>query len=99
MEFEIEDLGYLRYSLGWKWQDLKKGISVSQCKYVLHLLKETGMSGCRPMETLMDSNTKLVPRVEEEATDNDQYQYLVGKLIYLIHTHPNISYIVSIIRA
>ncbi|XP_024023550.1 uncharacterized protein LOC112092229 [Morus notabilis] len=70
-------------------------ISVSQRKYVLDLLQETGMSGCRPVETPMDPNTKLKPRTEEKPVDKGQYQRLVGRLIYLTHTRPNISFAVS----
>ena len=37
----------------------RKGILVSQQKYVLDLLKETRMLGCKPAETSMDSSTKI----------------------------------------
>jgi hypothetical protein len=58
-EFEIKDLGSLKYFLGMEIARSKKGISVSQRKYVLDLLQETGMSGCRPADTPMDPNLKL----------------------------------------
>ena len=57
--FEIKDLGSLRYFLGMEVARSKKGIVVSQRKYVLDLLKETGMSGCRPADTPIDPNQKL----------------------------------------
>ena len=37
----------------------KKGIVVSQMKYVLDLLKETGISGCKPSKTPMEPNLGL----------------------------------------
>lgn len=37
----------------------KKGIVVSQRKYILDLLKETGMSGCKPADTPIEASTKL----------------------------------------
>ena len=55
-EFEIKDLGTLRYFLGMEVARSKKGIVVSQRKYVLDLPKETGMSGCRPAKTPIDPN-------------------------------------------
>ena len=76
----------------------RQGISVSQCKYVLELLHETGMSGCPPSDTPMDPNVKLKARTEEETVNREQYQRLVGKLIYLTHTRPYISYAVSRVR-
>lgn len=68
-KFEIKDLGSLRYFLGMEVVRSKQEILVSQWKYALDLLSETGMSGCRPVETFMDSNTKLMPRTEEVAVD------------------------------
>ncbi|KAK3000201.1 hypothetical protein RJ639_023484 [Escallonia herrerae] len=58
-EFEIKDLGSLKFFLGMEIARSRKGIAVSQRKYVLDLLKETGMSGCRPVETPIDLNQKL----------------------------------------
>ena len=58
--FEIKDLGMLRYFLGIEVALSRKGLVVSQPKYVLDLLKETRMSGFRPPDTPMDPNHKLV---------------------------------------
>ncbi|KAK3025234.1 hypothetical protein RJ639_044582 [Escallonia herrerae] len=58
-EFEIKDLGSLKFFLGMEIARSRKGIAVSQRKYVLDLLKETGMSGCHPVETPIDPNQKL----------------------------------------
>ena len=54
--FEIKDLGSLRYFLGMEVARSKKGIVITQWKYVLNLLKETGMSGCRPADTPIGPN-------------------------------------------
>lgn len=72
----------------------KNGMIVSQRKYVLDLLQETGMLGCKTATTPMESGNslkedgKLLP-------DIHSYQELVGKLIYLSHTRPDICYAVS----
>lgn len=58
-EFEIKDLGFLKYFLGMEVARSKKGIMVSQQKYILDLLKEIGMMGCRPANTPIDPNQKL----------------------------------------
>ena len=55
-EFEIKDLGELLYFLGMEFGRSRKGIIISQKKYVLDLLKGTGMSGCRLADTLIDPN-------------------------------------------
>ena len=51
-EFEIKDLGNLKYFLGMEFAQSKERIVVSQNKYVLDFLKETSMKGCRLAETL-----------------------------------------------
>ena len=96
-EFEIKDLGNLKYFLGIEVARSKEGISVSQRKCTLDLLTETGMLGCRPADTPIELNYKLRNFDDQIPVDKEQYQHLVGKLIYLSHTHPNISFSVSVI--
>ncbi|CAJ2651427.1 unnamed protein product [Trifolium pratense] len=98
LDFEIKDLGSMRYFLGMEVARSKDGIVVSQQKYILDLLKETGMSGCRPADTPMDPNAKLW---EEGSVpvDTGRYQRLVGKLIYLSHTRPDIAFSVSVVQS
>ena len=50
-EFEVKGLGNLKYFLGMEVARSKEGIHISQRKYVLDLLKETGMLGCKPSKT------------------------------------------------
>ncbi|RVX19263.1 Retrovirus-related Pol polyprotein from transposon RE1 [Vitis vinifera] len=97
LEFEIKDLGSLRYFLGMEVARSKRGIVVSQRKYILDLLKETGMSGCRPADTPIDPNQKLGDTNDGNLVNTTRYQKLVGKLIYLCHTRPDIAFAVSIV--
>lgn len=94
-QFEIKDLGCLKYFLGMEVARSKKGICINQRKYVLDLLKETGMADCKPTETPMDSSTKLGLLEGSPPVDKGRYQRLVGKLIYLSHTRPDIGFAVS----
>ena len=96
-EFEIKDLGYLRYFLGMEIARSRHGIFVSQRKYVLDLLKETGMLGCKPAPTPMDSNKKMGSGKDMTPVDRGRYQRLVGRLIYLSHTRPDIGFSVSVV--
>ncbi|PRQ17925.1 putative RNA-directed DNA polymerase [Rosa chinensis] len=91
-EFEMKDLGQLKYFLGIEVARSKKGILLSQRKYVIDLLAETGMLDCRPMETPIEMNHRLAIYPDQVPTDKGRYQRLVGRLIYLSHTRPDIAY-------
>jgi len=95
-EFEVKDLGQLKYFLGIEITRNPKGIVLSQRKYVLDLLSETGMLGCRTVSTPMDLNHKLCAE-SGHPVNKERYHRLVGRLIYLCHTRPDISYAVSVV--
>ena len=94
-DFEMKDIGNLRYFLKMEATRNKNGISISQRKYVLDLLQDTGMMGCKPVDTPMDANVKLDMKENDEPVDKGQFQRLVGKLIYLAHTPLDIAFVVS----
>jgi len=95
-EFEVKDLGHLRYSLGIEVSRGTKGIFLSQRKYVLDLLQEAGMIGCRPAMTPIEQNHHLLSD-SGKPVDRECYQRLVGKLIYLSHTRLDIAFAVSVV--
>jgi Reverse transcriptase (RNA-dependent DNA polymerase) len=95
-EFEVKDLGQLRYFLGIEIARGAERIVLSQRKYVLDLLTETGMLGCRPAVAPIDQKFKLSAETGEPV-DRERYQRLVGRLIYLNHTRPDISFTVSVV--
>ena len=64
---------------------------------MLDLLTEIGMLDCKPVETPMEMNHKLGILPDQALTDKGRYQRLVGRLIYLSHTRPDISYAVSVV--
>ena len=96
-EFELKELGKLKYFLGIEVTYSTQGIFISQQKYVTDLLAETGKIECKPVSTPMDPNHKLGEAKEEPMVDKRMYQRLVGRLIYLTHTWPDIAYSMSVI--
>ncbi|XP_028110199.1 uncharacterized protein LOC114308733 isoform X2 [Camellia sinensis] len=96
-EFEIKDLGSLKYCLRIEVAHSKDVIFISQKKYVLDLLKETGMLGCKVCDTSLEPNQKLGDDEGGVAVDSGSYQRLVGKLIYLSHSCLDIAIAVSVV--
>ena len=96
-EFEMKELGKLKYFLGIEVAYSTQRIFISQQKYVTNLLAKTGKIGCKPFSTLMVPTQKLGEAKEEPVVDKRMYQRLVGRLIYVAHTRPNIAYSVSVI--
>ncbi|MFS7899741.1 putative RNA-directed DNA polymerase [Helianthus anomalus] len=99
-QFLIKDLGLLQYFLGIEVLTCDKGLCLSQRKYCTDLLAEYGMLGCKPVSIPIDQS-----HIVNALLDNNcgplhnvtGYQQLVGKLIYLSHTRPDISYAVHVL--
>ncbi|GJZ75487.1 putative RNA-directed DNA polymerase [Tanacetum coccineum] len=96
-EFEMKDLGRLKYFLGIEVLRSKQGIFMCQKRYILDLLAETGIIDCKPANTPMIVNQKLYMEEKAELADKGRYQRMVGKLIYLSHTRPDIAYAMGVV--
>nr|GEU91546.1 ribonuclease H-like domain-containing protein [Tanacetum cinerariifolium] len=97
-KFLIKDLGLLKYLLGIEVLENKAGICLTQRKYCLELIHEYGLLAAKPTATPLQDNTVL--NSKESKTDKylkniTEYQKVMGKLIYLTHTRPDISYSVQ----
>jgi len=79
--FVTKDMGKPRYFLGIEVYYKKHGLLLSQRKYTLDLLEETGMVGCKPASTLMEANVNLWCDISHLLDDPGQYRRLIGKLI------------------
>jgi hypothetical protein len=96
-EFEMKDLGRMNYFLGLEvWQKLGE-IFLSQRKYVVDVLHIFGMMECKSMSTPMISNLN---KFQDQVTATDPkyptlYWQIIGSLMYLIHTRPDICYVVN----
>ncbi|RVW18142.1 Retrovirus-related Pol polyprotein from transposon RE2 [Vitis vinifera] len=58
--------------------------------------KETGMSGCQPINTSIEEGLKLCVEPNQVSTDKGRYQRLVGRLMYLAYTRPDLAYALSV---
>lgn len=96
-QFKIRDLGVLKYFFGLQVARSKDGIHVCQRKYALEIIESTGLLGNKVVTTPMEVNHKLTHSSGEFLLDITGYRRLIGKLIYLSTTRPNITYSISIL--
>lgn len=95
-EFDLKDLGKFRYFLGIEVAYSKDDIFLSQRKYPMELLEETRMLGGRTTDTPLEPNLKLGDS-NSPIVEKGRHQRLVGRLIYLSHTRPDIAFAVSLV--
>ncbi|KAK6146357.1 hypothetical protein DH2020_020226 [Rehmannia glutinosa] len=92
--FKLKDLGDLKYFLGFEIARSAKGISICQREYAINLLDESGYLGCKPRTVTMDYNVKLHKDSGTLLDDASSYRRLVGKLLYLTLTRPDLTFVV-----
>ena len=95
-QFHTKDLGMLRYFFSIEVMRSKHEIFLSQRKYVLNLLSESGKLGVKPCSSPMVPNVHLT-RESETFEDPMRYRRLVGKLNYLTVTRLDITHSVSVV--
>jgi hypothetical protein len=93
--FSMTDMGPLHFFLGLEISQDDFSIKISQAKYVRDLLDRFHMTDCKFAPTPFLSGIKLEDGGDTPLMDNTLYRQLVGSLLYLTHTHPNISYAVG----
>ena len=96
-EYEMTDLGLMRYFLGIQINQSNGSIFISQEKYVKDLLKRFHMMNCKYVATPMALNEKLTKSDGASKANASQFQSLLGSLIYLTNTRPDIVHAVSVI--
>ena len=89
-------MGSLNYFLDIEVAQSKDGVIISQRKYALDILQKTGMIDCRPVDSLIDPNQKITEK-GELFFGPERYRRLVGKLIYLTITRPDLSFAVGVV--
>ena len=91
----MKDLGLMHYYLGpeaWK----KRGeVFLGQGKYTIKILQKFGMMDCKSMETPMNADIRKVKDLDSDPVDPSLYRQLIGSLMYLVNTRPDIFFAVN----
>lgn len=95
--FHMKDLGKLKYFLGIEVGRGEEGFILSQRKYALDTVKETGLLGAKPYATPMEQRHQLGRDKSCFMQDASKYRRLIGQLIYLSVARPDITYSVHIL--
>ncbi|GJY59018.1 putative ribonuclease H-like domain-containing protein [Tanacetum coccineum] len=93
---EIPDkfIGELTFFLGLQVQQKEDGIFISQDKYVAEILKKFDFATVKTTSTLIETNTALIKDEEAEAIDFHLYRSMIGSLMYLTTSRPDIMFAV-----
>jgi hypothetical protein len=96
-KFEMTDVGFLHYFLGLQVLKTNEGIFLSQSKYACDLLCRFHMDDCKATPSPFQSGVKLTATCTSPEVEATPYHQLFGSLLYLTHTHPDISFVVGLV--
>jgi hypothetical protein len=91
-EFQMSMMGELTFFFGIQVKQMKQGTFVHQVKYMKDLMKKFNMGELKPVSTPMSMVTVLDPDENGEAVDEREYKSIMGALLYLMVTRPDIQF-------
>ncbi|GKB39878.1 putative ribonuclease H-like domain-containing protein [Tanacetum coccineum] len=93
-KFQMSSMGELTFFLGLQVQQKKDGIFISQDKYVVDILKKFDFIIVKTASTPMEPNKALVKDEEVDSVDVHLYRSMIGSLMYLTASRPDITFAV-----
>ncbi|GJW15804.1 putative ribonuclease H-like domain-containing protein [Tanacetum coccineum] len=93
-KFQMSSMGELTFFLGLQVQQKKKGIFISQDKYVHEILKKFNYTDVKSASTPTDLERPLVKDADADDVDEHLYRSMIGSLMYLTASRPDIMFAV-----
>ncbi|KAI3735401.1 hypothetical protein L6452_14897 [Arctium lappa] len=94
--FKMSSMGELTLFLGLQVKQQKDGIFISQSKYVKDILDKYGLSDSKPASTLIEIHKQITTYLEGEDVDVHLYRSMIGSLMYLTASRPDIMFPVCV---
>lgn len=94
-KFTIKDLGDVKYFLGIEVARTAAGIFLTQHKFIMDIIHDTGLHDAKPADSPYIQGMKLRTAMGHPLQDAGSYRRLIGRLLYLSMTRPDISYAVQ----
>ncbi|KAJ9565761.1 hypothetical protein OSB04_001727 [Centaurea solstitialis] len=95
-KFKMSSMGELTFFLGLQVKQKSDGIFINQSKYVASMLQKFGMNDVKPASTPMENHKHLTADVEGEEVDVHNYRSMIGSLMYLTASRPDIMFVVCV---
>ncbi|GJZ67742.1 putative ribonuclease H-like domain-containing protein [Tanacetum coccineum] len=93
-KFQMSSMGELTFFLGLQVKQKEDGIFISQDKYVTEILKKFGFTDVKTASTPMETQKPLLKDEDGEEVDVHLYRSMIGSLMYLTSSRPDIMFAV-----
>ncbi|KAL8137868.1 hypothetical protein V2J09_003869 [Rumex salicifolius] len=95
--FEMSDLGRMKYFLDVEVTQGKAGVFICQKKYTRELLLKFGLMECNPVRSPIVPGEQLTAQGDGVSVDSTEYKQLIGSLLYLTATRPDVMFVVCLL--
>ncbi|GJR95669.1 retrovirus-related pol polyprotein from transposon TNT 1-94 [Tanacetum coccineum] len=95
-EFEMSMMGELNFFVGLQIKQMEDIIFFNQSKYIKEMLKKFGLEDSKPTMMPMSTEIKLTKDDEANSMDSSKYQCMIGSLLYLTASTPDIMFSVCL---
>ncbi|GJS75222.1 putative ribonuclease H-like domain-containing protein [Tanacetum coccineum] len=95
-KFQKSSMGELTFFLGLQVKQKEDGIFISQDKYVTKILKKFGFSDVKTASTPMETHKPFLKDADGEDIDEHMYRSMIGSLMYLTSSRPDIMFAVCV---
>ncbi|KAJ9542982.1 hypothetical protein OSB04_029488 [Centaurea solstitialis] len=97
LEFEMTDLGKMKFFLGVEVSQNSEGISLCQSRYANEVLRRFEMWEANDVKNPILPDTNLMKLTSGKDVNNTKYMSLIGSLMYLTVTRPDLMYVVRLL--